>query len=388
MRLFGQAVGCFAFALAVACGAPSAPPAAPKLPEPPAGEVWIAADQVKEANIKVEPIGLQDVDDTILTSGRVAFEDVKVGHVFSPVTGQVVKIMAVVGQKLKKGDPLAAIQSPDIGQASSDLGKANADVAAAERDYRREKELWEKHATSQKDFETAEDTYRKAKAEKDRALQKSVLFRTGNVDTVSQSYTLPAPTDGEVLMRNLSPGAEVQGQYSGTGSPQELFTIGEVDEVWVIADLYELDLSRVHVGAPATVKVVAYPGKLFTGRVDWVSGMLDPVSRTARVRCTFANPDRLLKPEMYATVAISVEMRKALALPKGSVLRLGPETVVFVQQGNSPDGRLRFKKLPVTVDEGEGSQWLPVVTKPDQKEALDPGMKIVTSGSVLLSGML
>jgi cobalt-zinc-cadmium efflux system membrane fusion protein len=364
-----------------ACGQVSAAPAGPKLADPPSGEVWLAADQVKEANIQVTPIALQDVDDTILTSGRVTFEDVKVGHVFSPVTGQVTKIIGLLGQHLKKGDPLAVIQSPDIGQASSDLGKASADLVAAERDYKRERELWAKKATSQKDFETAEDTYRKAKAERDRASQKAYLLRSGNVDTVSQSYTLPAPTDGEVLMRNLSPGVEVQGQYGG-GTPQELFTVGELDEVWVIADLYELDLARVQVGAPATVKVVAYPGKLFTGKVDWVSGMLDPVSRTAKVRCTFANTEKLLKPEMYATVAISVEQRKALAVPKGSVLRLGADTVVFVQQPNVPDGRMRFQKLPVSVDEGEGSQWLPVT------KGLEPGMTIVTSGSVLLSGML
>jgi cobalt-zinc-cadmium efflux system membrane fusion protein len=371
-------------ALVVGCSAPTAAPATAALPEAPPGEVWLSPDEMNRAGIKVEPLAVQDVDDTILTSGRVTFVDVKVGHVFSPVTGQVVKISALLGQHLKKGDALAVIQSPDIGQASSDLGKANADIAAAERDYKREKELWEKHATSQKDFETAEDTYRKAKAEKERALQKAFLFRSGNVDTVSQSYTLPSPIEGEVLMRNLSPGAEVQGQNIGTGNPQELFTIGEVDEVWVIADLYELDLSRVHVGEPATVRVVAYPGKVFEGRVDWVSGMLDPASRSAKVRCTFANAERLLKPEMYATVAISVEARKSLALPKGSVLRLGADTAVFLQDGTTPDGRLRFKRVSVSVDEGEGSQWLPIVaTGP-----LKAGASLVTAGTVLLSSML
>jgi cobalt-zinc-cadmium efflux system membrane fusion protein len=369
----------------LACHSP--PPLAAPV-EAPAGEVWLSNDQVKEAKIEVEPVGLQDVDDTILSSGRVSFEDVKVAHVFSPVTGQVTRISALLGQRVKKGDPLAVIQSPDIGQFSSDMAKADADLAAADRNYKREKDLWEKHATSQKDFETAEDTFRKARAEKDRAVQKASLLRSGRVDVVSMSYTLPAPVDGDVLLRNLSIGSEVQGQYIGTGSPQELYTIGEFDEVWVLADLYELDLERVTIGSPATVRVVAYPGRTFQGKVDWVSGMLDPKSRTAKVRCTFENPDRLLKPEMYATVAISVEARKALAIPKGSVVRLGQETVVFVEEGTLPDGKMRFRRVAVNVDEGEGSEWLPVATAAEGAPKIEVGMKIVTGGSVLLSGML
>jgi cobalt-zinc-cadmium efflux system membrane fusion protein len=180
----------------------------------------------------------------------------------------------------------------------------------------------------------------------------------------------------------------VQGQYSGTGNPQELFTIGELDEVWVIGDLYELDLARVIVGSRAVVKVVAYPDKIFEGKVDWVSGMLDPLTRTAKVRCTFANPDRLLKPEMYATVAISVEERKTLALPRGAVIRLGEQTITFVERGTTADGRLRFARVQVTVDEGEGSHWLPVSHPADAGVVLESGMQVVTSGTVLLSGML
>jgi cobalt-zinc-cadmium efflux system membrane fusion protein len=350
-------------------------------PHPPAGEVWIDPSQMKEAGIIVEAIDEQDVDDTILTSGRVTFADINVGHVFTPVTGRVMKVIAQLGQHMKKGDPLAVIQSPDVGQFSSDLGKADADLIAAQRDYRREKELWEKHATSQKDFETAEDTYRKAKAEKDRALQKASLLRSGNVNMVDQSYTLPSPIDGEVLMRNLSMGVEVQGQYSG-GASQELFTIGRLGEVWVLGDLFELDMARVTVGAPASVRVIAYPGKVFEGKVDWVSRILDPTMRTAKVRCTFDNPDNLLKPEMYATVAISVEVRKELALPKGSVLRSLDETVVFVERGKTDAGKIRLVRVPVVVDEGESSNWLPV------SKGLDKGTRVVTHGAVLLLGLL
>jgi cobalt-zinc-cadmium efflux system membrane fusion protein len=357
--------------------APAAPPAA----QPPAGEVWIEPAQMKEAGITVEPIEEQDVDDTILTSGRVTFADIDVGHVFSPVTGRVTKVIAQLGQQMKKGDPLAIIQSPDVGQYSSDLGKADADLIAAQRNYKREKELWEKHSTSQKDFETAEDTYRKAKAEKDRALQKASLLRTGNVNMVDQSYTIPSPIDGELLARNLSAGIEVQGQYSG-GASQELFTVGRLGEVWVIGDLFELDMSRVKVGAPARVNVIAYPGKTFEGKVDWVSGILDPTTRTARVRCTFDNPGMLLKPEMYATVALSVEVRKELALPKGSVLRSQDQTVVFVELGKTPSGQLRLARVPVVVDEGESSNWLPV------SKGLEKGTRVVTHGGVLLLGLL
>ena len=233
---------------------------------------------------------------------------------------------------MKKGDPLAVIESPDIGNAVSDVHKAEADLIAAEHDFKRKKDLFEQKAGSAADQEASEDNWRKAKAEVERARQKAYLLRAGNVDTVTQTYTLPSPIDGEVLAMSINPGIEVQGQYTG-GATQELFTIGEIDQVWVIGDLYEMDLSRVQVGAPAAVTVVAYPDKVFNGQVDWVSGMLDPGTRTAKVRCTFDNPDRLLRPEMYATVQISVEQKKALAIPRNALLRLGEYKVVFVQVG-------------------------------------------------------
>src|SRR5262249_43372111 len=146
------------------------------------------------------------------------------------------------------------------------------------------------------------------------------LLRAGGGGGVSQGYTVIAPMEGEVIMKNVSPGIEVQGQYGG-GTALELFTVGELDKVWVIADVFEMDIARVKVGSKALVKVVAYSGKSFEGKVDWVSGTLDPTTRTAKVRCTFDNADRLLEPEMYATVQISVEERQALAIPRSALLR-------------------------------------------------------------------
>lgn len=345
----------------------------------PPGQVWLTEADAKAAKIASQVVGPQVVEDTVLTSGMVTLDDQRSGHVFSPVTGRVVKILAQLGEQVKAGQPLATIESPDIGSAVSDSHKAEADLIAAEHNLRRKKDLLEQQAASAADVEAAEDSYRNAKAELERARQKQFLLRVGNVDTVTQTYTLPSPIDGEILLRNINPGIEVQGQYSG-GSAQELFTIGELDRVWLLGDVYEIDMGRVHVGAPATVTVLAYPGKTFEGKVDWLSGALDPVTRTAKVRCTFDNADKLLRPMMYATVRIAVDQRKALAIPRDALLRLGEYKMIFVDLGES-DGRMRYERLPVDIIEGDGP-WIEVT------HGLDAGQKVVVSGSSVLSTKL
>jgi cobalt-zinc-cadmium efflux system membrane fusion protein len=371
----------FALLLLVAAGCGGHASNAATQPQPPAGEAWLTQQQVKNANLVVKEVADQDVGGAVVTSGKVTFDDLLVSHEISPVTGRVVRIEAQPGQRVKKGAPLAVIESPDVGTAFSDLAKAHADLEAAERDYKRQKELFDAHAASQKDYETSLDNWQKAKAELSRAQKKAALLRGGGVDSVSQEYTLRAHIDGEVVGRNVSPGMEVQGQYS-QGSAIELFTIGELDHVWVLADVYEMDLGRIKKGARVTVRVVTYPNRIFEGVVDYVSGQLDPQTRTAKMRCIIANPDRDLKPEMYATVAVSVAERKALAIPRSAMLRLGDQTVVFVQMGTAPNGLIRFERRPVAVDEDEGGDYLPVT------HGLERGEKIVTSGAILLAGMI
>jgi cobalt-zinc-cadmium efflux system membrane fusion protein len=291
-----------------------------------------------------------------------------------------VQIAAQLGERVTKSQALATIESPDIGNAVSDLHKAEADLIAAEHDFKREKELAAKSAGTTKDLEQAEDNFRKAKAEMERAQQKAYLLRTGGFNGATQTYTLTSPIDGEVIMRNLNPGIEVQGQYGGN-SVIELFTVGELDSVWVLADIYEMDLARVKQGSPCIVTTVAYRDKRFEGKVDWVSGMLDPTTRTAKVRCTFDNKDRMLKPEMYATAQISVDQRKALAIPRNSILRLGDQTVVFIENGEE-NGHVKYERVPVAVDEGESSNWLVV------QHGLTAGQKVVTANAMTLAASL
>lgn len=352
----------------------TAPPGAPN-------EVLLTAEQIKRMKIVSARVDLQDVDDTVLASGKVAYDDQKVIHVFSPVSGKVVKVLGQLGSHVKKGDPLVLIESPEIGVATSDVGKARAELIAAEHDFRRQKELLETHATSQKDFEVAADNYRKAKAEMERAEQKARLFRQG--DVTGQSYTLRSDLDGEVYMKAVSTGMEIAGQYGGAGAPVELFTIGEADKVWVLADVFELDVRRVKLGSKVVVNVMSWPERSFEGKIDWISGSLDANTHATKVRCTFENPDRALKPEMFATVKISVDVKKAIAIPRSAVLRFGDQTVVFLDRGPDKATHMeRFERLPVSADEGESSVWLTV------DHGLERGDMIVTAGAILLSSML
>jgi cobalt-zinc-cadmium efflux system membrane fusion protein len=359
----------------------------------PAGQVWLTPAQVADLKIDVAPVGEQIVDDTLLTTGTVNLDDLRSGHVFSPVTGRVVKIVAQLGQRVKKGDPLATIESPDIGNAVSDAHKAEADLIAAEHDLKRKKELFAQQAAAAADVEASEDAERNAKAELERARQKQFLLRMGNVDTVSQTYTLPAPIDGEVLLRNINPGVEVQGQYTGGAGNNcipgittntvcgELYTIGELDKVWILGDIYEIDIARVHVGATATVTTVAYPGVVFKGTVDWVSGGLDTNTRTAKVRITLDNPEKKLRPMMYTSVAISVDQRKAVAIPRTAIAHLGEYKVVFLQVGEA-DGKVHFQRLPIDVSENQSAPYVAV------RHGVSAGQRIVVGGAEALKAQL
>ncbi|MBV9949110.1 MAG: efflux RND transporter periplasmic adaptor subunit, partial [Myxococcales bacterium] len=349
-------------ALACACDRPSA--ASARSPDVPPGQVWLTADEVRKARIELAAVGENVVDGTVLTAGAVMLDDQRSGHVFSPVTGRVTRILARLGDQVRAGDPLAVIESPDVGQAVSDVHKAEADLVAAEHDLQRKRDLMAQKAAAAADVEASEDAERNAKAELERARLKQFLLRSGHLDAVSQTYTIRSPVGGEVLLWNITPGMEVQGQYSGgasapaTGSlasttnPGELFTIGEVDKVWVLGDVYEIDLPRVAVGQKVRLTTLAYPDRTFAGTVDWVSGGLDPNTRTAKVRCTIDNPERLLRPMMYTTVSISVDERKAVAIPRSAIVKMGEYKVVFVEVG-TVDGQIRVERTPIDVSESK-----------------------------------
>ena len=384
MRLLSSLLVAIFACSAAACGSRAASSSASSPSSsfpPPAGEARLGPAKLRTAGISVVPVAYQDLDRVLAATGRVTFDDQHVTHVFSPVNGRVTRLVARPGQRVAKGDPLAIIQSPDVGSAVSDYAKAQAALAAAERDYQRQRDLFAAHAAAERDLENAESNARQARAERDRAEEKARLLGGGKLSGVTQEFVLRAPIAGEVIARAANPGVEVQGQYSG-GTAVELYTVGELGRVWVLADVFEADLARIRVGSPVAVEVISSPGRRFEGRVDWISAAIDPATRTAKVRCTIDNSDRLLRPEMYATVSIAVPGRRALAIPRGAVLRQGEQTVVFREVGTTPDGLVRFERWPVKVDDEGGDSLVAVLA------GLHPGDRVVSAGGILLLGMV
>lgn len=344
---------------------------------PPANEIWLSEAQDRQAHLVFAIVEERPVGGELRVPGRLAFDDRRIAHVFSPVSGRVTALVADLGQRVHAGATLALLDSPDLGAALADAHKAQAALVAAEKEFGRQKELFEAHAGAQRDLEAAEAVYRNALAERDRAQQRAEMLGGGG--RLTQRYRLASPIGGEVIARTATPGMEVQGQYGG-GSAVELYTVGELDRLWLLIDLPEMDVFRVKAGDAVRFTMSGAPDLVFETKVDWISGALDPATRTARLRCVVPNPGRRLRPEMLAQARIQAEPRKALAIPRTAVLRLGALTYAFVDLGqNSAPGR-RLERRPIQVREQEGGDLVPVVA------GLKLGERVVTAGSISLAG--
>ena len=345
---------------------------------PPPGETWLTEAQIRGAHLAVAPAGPRLLALHLVSSGRVAFDDGQVAHVFSPVSGRIAKVLGGFGQRVNAGDVLAIIESPDLGTAWSDLIKARADRIAAEHELERQTKLFEQHAAAERDYEIAQDNSAKAKAEVERVeLRLKMLHATGT-GPATQEFLLRAPISGQIVNRTATPGLEVQGMLSSANVVQELFTVGDIDRVWVWGDVYERDLAKVRSGQKVSITSEAYPGRTVAGGIDFVGDALDRETHTGRIRCSVANTERLLKPEMYVTLSIELERRETLALPRAAVVRSGDRQIVFVEEGKIEDGRVRFRQRPVELGDGDDG-WVSI------RSGLASGERVVVSGSILLT---
>jgi cobalt-zinc-cadmium efflux system membrane fusion protein len=351
----------------LASGCTRAARASPPAPLPP-GEVRLqqTPDFVKVAEVEVSSEGAP-TDAT----AKVAFDEGRVSRVGTPVSGRVVELRVQPGDRVKKGQPLLVIASPDAESAFADWIAARADAALAEKNLERQRRLLADQAVSLKEVQQAEGDATKARAARARALARLEVLGISPDDPNGKPsrYLLRAPLDGVVVERPANPGMEVRAD-SGTS----LVTVADLSRLWVLADVFERDVGAVLKGSKAEVRVAAWPGRVWEGKIAYVGDTVDPQSRTVKVRVEVQNPDQKLKPEMFARVTLrGGETAPTLAVPSQAVLSDGAASAVVLALG---EGRYQRR----TVEAGPEHDGRVRILA-----GLAPGDRVVVDGAIYLS---
>jgi membrane fusion protein, heavy metal efflux system len=283
--------------------------------------------------------------------------------VISIATGRVVEIAARLGDTVKKGQLLLRVQSADIAGAFSDYQKAVADEALAHKQMERAQILYDKGAISLNDFQVAQDTEDKAEVDVKTTAEHLRVLGNYDLDKPSALVEIRAPISGVITDQQVTNAAGV----AGLGSPNP-FTISDLSYVWIICDVYENDLSDVHLGEKADIRLNAYPDKTFAGVISNIGSVLDPNIRTAKVRIEVANPG-LMRPGMFATATFrGTKKETRAAVPATAVLHLHDRDWVYV-----PISDKKFRRIEV-----RAGGMLPG----NQQEILsgaDPGQQVVAN---------
>jgi membrane fusion protein, heavy metal efflux system len=347
-------------------------------PDPEKPSVHTASDQLRfPANapqlsfLKIKPVEMFPEPLVEPLNGRIAYNDNHTARVFSPIAGRVVKISAEVGMKIKKGDHLLVLDSPDFAMAIADNAKASADLLRKQVVYERTKQLYQIKGIARKEVEAAAADWQQAQAEFRRAKSRMQNLNA-DVPTIAGQFILRAPIAGVISERQVNAGSEVR-----TDAVNPLFVITDPLHLWVQIDLPERQLDKINVGDLASVEVDAYPGEVFQGKVTVIGGALDPLTRRIQVRCELDNPHLKLKPEMFARVIpIANGKSKLPRIPNTSIVTQGLFSYIFVEQ--SP-GVLQRRRVTLSM---QGSEYAYV------KEGLQAGERVVTSGALLLNSEL
>jgi cobalt-zinc-cadmium efflux system membrane fusion protein len=233
-----------------------------------------------------------------------------------------------------------------MSQAFSDFKKFQADEALGKTQSERAQLLFSHGALAQKDLEIAEETYAKAKVDTQAAFDR-IRILGGDPQRPSSVIEVHAPVSGTIIEQNVTAAAGVK---SLDNSPN-LFTIADLSQVWVICDVYENDLAQVHVGDRAQIELNALPGRLFPGRIGNIGKLLDPNTRSAKVRIELANAAGLFRPNMFATVHFQSQgAQTRTVIPASAMLRLQDRDWVFVKAEGDQFRRTEVHAGPVNSD--------------------------------------
>lgn len=265
----------------------------------------------------------------IVAYGTVDFVPSRVARVGPPIAGRVATVPVVPGQKVGRGAVLATIDSADVGRARADFLAAKTRVDQTKAEVEREQRLVTGGASTERALFVAQAENATAQAQLRAAEDRLATMGLG-AGAGGHAIALTAPLAGTVLKVDARVGQPV-------GPTDTLLVVGETDQVWLAVDVYERDIGRVHVGDDVRVESVAYPGKVFEGKVDQLGSVVDPERRVLEARIVLANPGGELKPGMTATARILGAVQGgagvALAVPRDAVQTIDGQPFVFVEHG-------------------------------------------------------
>jgi cobalt-zinc-cadmium efflux system membrane fusion protein len=288
---------------------------------------------------------------TLLTANATVTPDVnRTIHVTSLGSGRVVDLRVRLGDFVQKGKTLLIISSPDLSSAFADYQKALADELVTRKALDRTQLLFDKGAVAEKDLQAAQNAEAKAQVDL-KTTEQRVRVLGGDPAHPSQQLVLRAPISGTIVEQNV---AGFEGIKSLDNTPN-LFTIADLSQVWVVCDVFENDLGDVHLGDAAEVRLNAFPDKTFRGTVSDISRVLDPATRSAKVRVVLNNAGGELRPGMFATATFrSRKLRPVLVVPTTAVMRLHDKDWLFRKEQS------RFRRLEVQTSGSAADGWLQV----------------------------
>ena len=332
-------------------------------------EVVFAANSPQLANLKIEPVIEITASTTSPLNGKITFDENYTSRISSPILGRALSIKAQIGDKVKAGQVLMTIDSPELGSALADARKAYADLQLKNKAFERNSLLLEGGVIARKDLETSQSDLAQAVAEEQRANAR--LKNLGAQRNADESFMLRAPIAGVVVDRQVNPSSEVR-----PDAPAPLFIITNPEHLWASIDLPERDLAKVVPGQKLAIQVDAYPDEIFSGNIDSIGVMVDPATRRINVRCTVQSRGKL-KPEMYAQISpLNTQNIKVIRLANTALITEGLYSYVFVEV--SPN---HFKKRRVSLNSQE-REFATV------KTGLSVGERVITSGAFLLNSEL
>jgi len=265
---------------------------------------------------------------TVTAAGTVDFVPSRVARVGPPVAGRVANIPVTPGQRVAKGALLVTLDSVDVGRARGDYDTARLRVEQSKAEVEREKRLVAGGASSDRALLAAQTELATAEASERAARDRLSTLGLG-AGATGQGVPLVAPIAGTVLKLEARIGQPV-------GPTDTLVVVGETDSVWLAVDIYERDMSRIHVGDPVRVTSVAFPNRVFDGTVDQLSAVVDPERHVLEARIVMQNKDAALKPGMTATArilgAVEGDAGTAIVVPKSAIQTIDGQPFVFVEK--------------------------------------------------------